>query len=403
MRHGFSLPPFNGEEAQSFVQRLAQLAARDSSVAARPMLGRAAAHEPASAAALSAPPPPPLRPPRPWLAPLIATVVAGAALAAIDLLRLLVYPPQNLEQAARADIETQRATNDALEKRLSELQAQSGKACQIVPGVQNPPDGGDFRKLLPQSPEHSQVTPAPTPEQPHPAATSLARLLNDATVIVVSKSGIGSGFFISDRNIVTNHHVTADADAVKVGNGALGGFVPANVVAVGEGRERGTQDLAVLQIEPRPGTESLRIAPVPQQLARVTAAGFPGAVLETTRLSQAGPMPETNLTQGIVTSHQEQQPAGIGTLIHTATIGHGNSGGPLVDEGGCAVGVNSWLSFDSSGEHIFVTYDQALDSAELRKFLDQNGVKYTAADGPCEAAAPPANPPTPPAPVRPNP
>ena len=71
-------------------------------------------------------------------------------------------------------------------------------------------------------------------------------------MIVLSKSGIGSGFFISDRDIVTNHHVTADVDAVKVGNSALGGFVDAKVIAVGEGRERGTEDLAVLEIEPGP-------------------------------------------------------------------------------------------------------------------------------------------------------
>ena len=129
------LPPFNGEEAQSFVQRLAQLAARDSSIAARSALGRAAAREPTPPPPpVAAPLPPVVRPDRPWLAPLIATVIAGAALVAIQLLRLLIYPPQNLEQIARADIETQKATNDALEKRLRELQALSGKACQNLPG-----------------------------------------------------------------------------------------------------------------------------------------------------------------------------------------------------------------------------------------------------------------------------
>jgi len=111
-------------------------------------------------------------------------------------------------------------------------------------------------------------------------------------------------------------------------------------------------------------------------------------VLQTIQMTQGGPLPEANLTQGIVTSHQNQQPAGIGTIIHTATIGHGNSGGPLVDEGGCAVGVNSWLAFDSSGSQVFQTFDQALDAAELRKFLDAKGVKYVGSDTPCAAAAP---------------
>ncbi len=158
------------------------------------------------------------------------------------------------------------------------------------------------------------------------------------------------------------------------------------VVAVGSGRERGTRDVAVLEIEPKVGSEALRIAAVPAQLAPVTAAGFPGAVLETMRITPGGPAPEPNLTQGVVTSRQRQEPDGVGTIIHTATIGHGNSGGPLVDEGGCVVGVNSWLALDTAGEQIFQTFDQALDSSELRKFLDEKGVKYAASDSPCPAS-----------------
>ena len=392
------LPPFNGEEAQSFVQRLAQLAARDTSIAARPALGRAASGNETRASA------PPVQPPgvasspgRPWLAPLVATIIAGACLAAIELLHLLVYPPPDLGALAHADVETQKTVNEALEERLRQLRALSGKVCQNVPGVATPPDGADFRTLLPAPPEKSQATPAPTPEEPQPTATTMADLLNKATVLVLTKDGTGSGFFISDRDIVTNHHVAADFDVVKVGSKALGGFVDARVVAVGPGRERGTRDLAVLEIEPKGGPEALRIAAVPAQLAPVTAAGFPGAVLETMRMTPGGPAPEPNLTQGVVTSRQRQEPEGVGTIIHTATIGHGNSGGPLVDEGGCVVGVNSWLALDTAGEQIVQTFDQALDSSELRKFLDEKGVKYAASDSPCPAAR--LHPPTLPAPT----
>ena len=79
----------------------------------------------------------------------------------------------------------------------------------------------------------------------------------------------------------------------------------------------------------------------------------------------------------------------MGTIIHTATIGHGNSGGPLVDEGGCVVGVNSWLALDTAGEQIFQTFDQALNSSELRKFLDEKGVKYAASEFAVSRVAPP--------------
>ena len=39
------------------------------------------------------------------------------------------------------------------------------------------------------------------------------------------------------------------------------------------------------------------------------------------------------------------------------------------------VGVDSWLALDTAGEQIVQTFDQALDSSELRKFLDEKGVK----------------------------
>ena len=156
------LPPFNGEEAQSFVQRLAQLAARDTSIAARPALGRAASGEQTRA------PTPPVQPSpvarslaRPWLAPFIATVIAGSCLAAIELLHLLVYPLPGLGALARADLETQKAVNEALEERLRQLQAVSGKVCQNVPGVATPPDGADFRTLLPAPRRRARRRPRP--------------------------------------------------------------------------------------------------------------------------------------------------------------------------------------------------------------------------------------------------
>jgi hypothetical protein len=105
--------------------------------------------------------------------------------------------------------------------------------------------------------------------------------------------------------------------------------------------------------------------------------------LETMQRNRASALPEANFTQGIVTSRQVQQPAGIVTIIHTAQIGHGNSGGPLVDAGGCAVGINSWLSPDEMDSMVFSTYFQALDASELRKFLEANNISFSASDSGC--------------------
>ena len=177
----------------------------------------------------------------------------------------------------------------------------------------------------------------------------MADLLNKATVLVLSKDGMGSGFFISDRDIVTNHHVAATSTTSRSAHGARR-FCPRQSrrrrrrVA---SAERGTSPCS--KSSQRPGSEALRIARGPGTARAGDGCRFSRRSSLDDALTPGGPMPEPNLTQGMVTSHQMQEPEGMGTIIHTATIGHGNSGGPLVDEGGCAVGVNSWLSLDAEG------------------------------------------------------
>jgi S1-C subfamily serine protease len=301
-------------------------------------------------------------------------------LVALSIFNILLYPEVHDlgEQAERE--ENQRITNHALRERLNQLTLANKNVCQIIPGVTNPPGAADLQKLLPPIPESNRVdVPA---RDGHPAEQiSVADLLDKATVIVANGNSIGSGFFLSDRYIVTNHHVVEDSVDVKIGNNALGGFTPATVVATGRGRSRGTQDLAVIEIAPQTRAHSLKLGVVPDRLRGVTAAGFPGAVISTER--STSDLPETNLTTGIVTSHQSQKPDGVGTIIHTAQIGHGNSGGPLIDEGGCVVGVNSWFSFDADGTRNFQTYNQSIDVDELRAFLTEHQIAFDAADRPC--------------------
>ena len=322
---------------------------------------------------------------RPWLAPAIAAGAAAIAFAVLAFGHVLRYPYPSAAPSAEA-IEAQRQTNDALRERLAQLRgAATAQVCRAEDAARGAP------ALLPPSPTRTKVeTTDPATKQPE--TSSLAALLEKATVLVIMDHSLGSGFFVSDRYIVTNHHVVGDAKEARVASRALGGLVPARVVAVGAGAERGTQDIAVLQIEPKPGTAALSVGVAPGRLDAVTASGYPGAVLETIKASQSDNLPEANFTQGIVTSHQMQQPAGVATIIHTAQIGHGNSGGPLVDAGGCAVGINSWLSPDAMGTVVFSTYFQALDASELRRFLKAHDIAFGAADTGCRPVAPAGEP-----------
>lgn len=399
------LPPFNNEEAQSFLPRLAEVEARMESLAARAAIANQDSGAPRVTGEPTVDDVPPRRPPtgfvqRAWLAPTVASLAALVVLIALNTFDILRYP-----QTADRDLDTeleenQRATNKALKERLEQLTMANKNVCQMVPGARNPPGAGDLQKLLPVTPERARVDVSPRDGRA-PEQTSVAGLLDSATVIVVNGNTSGSGFFLSDRYVVTNHHVVRDAMDVRIGNKSLGGFIPAKVIAKGRGRTRGTQDLAVLEVQPRPGLQSLKISVVPERLKPVTAAGFPGAVISTEQRADPDSLPQANFTTGIVTSHQNQKPDGVGTIIHTAQIGHGNSGGPLIDEGGCVVGVNSWLSFDGDETRNYQTYNQSIDADELRKFLTERGLSFDSTDSPCTPVTQQASKqPTPPAPNR---
>ncbi len=370
-------PPFADSDAASFESKLKRLrlapepakmatstfASQAGNPSSMPTL--ASARQPAVAA-------------RPWLAPLVAVCIAAVILASINLFHMLRYPDALNETLASERLDAQRQTNRALEDRLVQLQQATAKVC-LAP---------DHPNLLPPSPERTIVPTQPRMGQSQPGSTTIADLIDKATVLIINDKTSGSGFFISERNIVTNHHVIGDATQVKVGNRSLGGFVDARVVAVGDGRSNGTQDLAVLEVEPSAGASVLRIGVTPQRLRPVMAAGFPGAVLSTIDVRRTDQLPEANISSGMVTSRQVQQPGGVGAIVHTAQIGHGNSGGPLVDEGACAVGVNSWLSLDAERGRSFQTYNESLDAEELRKFLDSRNIPYVKADGECEPSTP---------------
>jgi S1-C subfamily serine protease len=138
---------------------------------------------------------------------------------------------------------------------------------------------------------------------------------------------LGSGVIVDESgHIVTNHHVIANADSIRV-QLADGRVADAHIV----GRDPDT-DLAVLQIDLSPlpvavfgRSDQLRVGDV------VLAIGNPVGLSQT-------------VTHGIVSATSRQQ-LGIAPLedfIQTdAPINFGNSGGALVDASGALVGINT--------------------------------------------------------------
>ena len=194
----------------------------------------------------------------------------------------------------------------------------------------------------------------------------------------------GSGFSVGGGRIVTNAHVIAEAqedDRLSIGIVPAEGSeaVYARVVAVSE-----RNDLALLRLTESIPLPPLTIAGNPAQTGSVTAIGFPMNVDRAQGLATADifraqpPVTATGFLSGRRPSRD------FDTLLHTASIARGNSGGPLVDDCGRVIGVNSFgtESTGSDAEFFF-----AVSTRELLPFLRANGVTPRLNALPCRALA----------------
>jgi S1-C subfamily serine protease len=129
----------------------------------------------------------------------------------------------------------------------------------------------------------------------------------------------------------------------------------------------------------------------------VVAAGFPGIVTawdpQYKKLQHGdwSAAPEVTTFPGFVTLIQDADGA-LPRIVHSATLGHGNSGGPLLDLCGRALGVNTLINTREADMGYIVS--NALATKGLMAFLDANHVAYQRSDDPCLAAASPNPEPT---------
>ncbi len=195
----------------------------------------------------------------------------------------------------------------------------------------------------------------------------------------------GSGFAVTPTRIVTNAHVVREAlqdDSLRIG------IVPSEGDEAVYGRALAVSprnDLALVEL-----TGALRLPPLTMasNAARdsgdVVAVGYPMNVDRAQGLDigdifrSQPPVKSRGALAGARPSRQ------FDTLLHTAAIARGNSGGPLVDACGRVVGVNSFgaESGVSDAEFFF-----AVSNRELLPFLEANGVAARVNDLPCRSLA----------------
>lgn len=354
-----------------------------------------------------------------WLAPVIATALAALLLIVLLIPGVLRYQraPEAVHIAALED------SNASLEEEIRRLgQAERDDVCVYEGGLyprsveqaEGPPDPSQALDLLPPTPQAIRPDPAAAAAAP-PTDTdgdgepetefggSLDDLLRGGTVLVLTiedgSLGNGTGFFVSDRHVVTNAHVVGNVTEVIVSNDLFEAPVQARVVArtaVPNGQNLPQRDYAVLELAaPEPSAIPLSLA-APQRTQDVYASGYPGFYLAEevvsyaraiTQGQQAVP-PQGVVTHGIVTTVQSasRDHGPLDFIPHTASISPGNSGGPLVDLCGRVVGVNTF-GRQSDEDDLFLSGDFALSSTDLNGFLGENGVSASFVGTDCDGAS----------------
>jgi serine protease Do len=195
-------------------------------------------------------------------------------------------------------------------------------------------------------------------------AIGAEKVLN-ATLMLRSADGrdrfLGSAFvYVDSHQAVTNDHVVEGEEHV-IAVTQTGERIRARVK-----RRDGLRDLALLELE-RAGPSPLYPGQALRPGAAVLASGAP---------LEAG----FSLTTGVVSALGRQvdpkQP--IRYVQHSAAVNPGSSGGPLVDQGGRVIGVNSRIS---DGSRFFVGIAYAIPVSEVQSFVAGRGAPRLTAPG----------------------
>ncbi|OYX66724.1 MAG: hypothetical protein B7Y88_02480 [Sphingomonadales bacterium 32-64-17] len=195
----------------------------------------------------------------------------------------------------------------------------------------------------------------------------------------------GTGFVVGNERIVTNAHVINPAiEDKRLAIGIVppegGDAVYARPISVSP-----RNDLAILATTKPMNLPVLTIAGNPASgQSAVTAIGYPMNVDRAQGLDQNDLFRATPpvLSTGFLSGRRPSRE--MDTLLHTAPIARGNSGGPLVDNCGRVIGVNS---FGAESEGTEAEFFFAVSTRELLPFLRANDIQPQLNSLPCRSLA----------------
>lgn len=254
------------------------------------------------------------------------------------------------------------------------------------------------------------------------AANSVVRVYTEYDVYLLYKSGntydlgeqfsTGSAFavgkeknkvsyFVTNRHVVGNETISIEdrygipcslvyeAKRSYIILDDNGTKLPVSIVAV----NKEGPDLAIIQLrKPTNAREPIVLHPYRDantlKGSRVWSLGYPGAQDNYININSIEDQLMSSkeiisIGSGVFSAEiQASISAAGGTLIQTdATMNHGNSGGPLVDEKGAVLGVCTYsVSEDADGSAV-QGMNAAVSVNEVVKFLDSNHISYLTVNG----------------------
>ena len=159
-----------------------------------------------------------------------------------------------------------------------------------------------------------------------------------------SKGGelsLGTCFCIGDNEFATNYHVIKDAYSadVLIGNTTLD---VENILGYDENK-----DIALFSLADGSGIKALKSIKKNKEISV-------GSVVYSIGSSKGYTL---SFSEGVVSSAQREV-EGVEYIQHTAPISHGNSGGPLIDEYGYVIGINSASATDGQNLNFAIKIEE---------------------------------------------
>ena len=208
------------------------------------------------------------------------------------------------------------------------------------------------REVAPAAAADAAIVPTPAP-----AATTLSASTEDmvdrvmpAVVLIEATGGRGSGFYVRYDTVITNVPVVENDGYVTLRR-SDGSTVSARVAS-----KAPAYDIAILKV----ATPSTSQVVIPMGSAHTLKPGQEIIVIG----SALGTL-QNSVSRGIVSGLRQ---SGGATLVQTdAAANPGNSGGPMLDRNGAAIGITTLGYKNAEGLNFGVAIDHARDLLEGRQ------------------------------------